>query len=90
MKMKFNWDDEAPLNNMLELPSMTIVVRSAFHENMKYYPKFLFNECLQKSWIIWRCYILIEVIFLKELMLIKDQKSASKECVYLSILLFLK
>ena len=52
MKMKFNWDDEAPLNNMLELPSMTIVVRSAFHENMKYYPKILFNECLQKLWII--------------------------------------
>ena len=52
MKMKFNWDDEAPLNNMLERPSMIIVVRAAFHENIKYYPKFLFNECLRKSWII--------------------------------------
>ena len=37
MKIKFNSDDELPLNKTIEIPSMVIVVRAAFHENNKYY-----------------------------------------------------
>ena len=33
MKIKFNLDDELPLNKTIELPNMIIVLRSAFHEN---------------------------------------------------------
>ena len=36
--IKFNSDDELPLNKTIEIPSMTIVVRAIFLENDKYYP----------------------------------------------------
>ena len=36
--IKFNSEDELPLNKTIEIPSMIIVVRAAFHENNKYYP----------------------------------------------------
>ena len=44
MKTKFNSDDELPL--MIEIPTMTIVTRAAFHENNKYYPQVLLDEYL--------------------------------------------
>ena len=48
MKIKFNSDDELPLNKMIEIPSMIIVVRAVFHENNKYYPQVFLDECLNK------------------------------------------
>ena len=43
MKIKFNSDYELPPNKVIEIPSMIIVIRAAFHENGKYYPQvFLF------------------------------------------------
>ena len=38
MKIKFNLDNELPLNKKIEIPTMTIVVRAVFHENNKYCP----------------------------------------------------
>ena len=35
IKIKFNSDDELPLNKMIEIPTMTIVFRAIFHENNK-------------------------------------------------------
>ena len=37
MKIKFNSDDELPLNKNIEIPTMTVAVRASFHENDKYY-----------------------------------------------------
>ena len=51
---------------------MTIVARAVFHENNKYYPQGFIDECLYKLQIIQKCYIMIELRFLKELMLIKQ------------------
>ena len=48
MKIKFNSDDELPLNKTIEIPSMVIVVRAIFYENNKYYPKVFLDECLYK------------------------------------------
>ena len=48
MKIKFNLDDELPLNKTIEVPSMIIVVRVVFHENNKYYPQVFLDECLYK------------------------------------------
>ena len=48
MKIKFNSDDELPLNKTIEIPTMTIVVRAVFHENNKYYPQVFLDECLYK------------------------------------------
>ena len=41
VQIKFNSNDELPLNKMIEIPSMIIVIRAVFHENNKYYPQFL-------------------------------------------------
>ena len=46
MKIKFNLDDELPLNKMIEIRSMIVVIRAVFHENDKYYPQVFLNECL--------------------------------------------
>ena len=46
MKIKFNSDDELPLNKTIEIPSMKIVVRVTFYEYNKYYPQVFLEECL--------------------------------------------
>ena len=46
--MKFNSDEELPLNKTIKIPNMTIVVRAVFHENNKYYPQVFLDECLYK------------------------------------------
>ena len=48
MKIKFNSDDELPLNKTMEIPTMTIVVRAVFHENNKYYLQVFLDEFLYK------------------------------------------
>ena len=35
----FDSDDDLPLNKQLKFPTMTIVVRSVFEEDDKYYPQ---------------------------------------------------
>ena len=50
MKIKFTSDEKLPLNKKMEIRSMVIVVRAGFHENNRYYPQFLSDECLYKLW----------------------------------------
>ena len=38
MKTKSNSDDNLPLNKMLKLHNLTVIVRSVFEEDGKYYP----------------------------------------------------
>ena len=38
MKIKFNSDDNLPLNKKLKLHNMTIAIRSIFEEHGKFYP----------------------------------------------------
>ena len=46
MKIKFNSDDNLPLNKQLEFLSVTIIVRSVFEEYGKYYPQVFLDKCL--------------------------------------------
>ena len=46
MKIKFNSDDDFPLDKPLTFINSTIVVRSVFQENDKYYPQIFLDECL--------------------------------------------
>ena len=46
MKVKFNLDDNLPLNNMLKLHKLAVIVRSFFEEDCKYYPQVFLDECL--------------------------------------------
>ena len=43
MKIKFNLDDDLPLNKTIEIDHVKIVVRAVFHENNKYYPQVFLN-----------------------------------------------
>ena len=46
MKIKFNSDDNLPLNKTLKLHNITVIIRSVFEEDDKYYPKVFLDECL--------------------------------------------
>ena len=45
-KLNFDADDNLPLNKQLKLPTITIVVRSVFEEDGKYYPQLYLHERL--------------------------------------------
>ena len=49
MKTKFNSDDDLPLNEILKLHNLTIIVRSVFEEDGKYYLQVFLDECLYES-----------------------------------------
>ena len=44
MKIKFNSDDELPLNEPLKFHAMTIIIRSVFEEDSKLYPQFFLDD----------------------------------------------
>ena len=44
MKIKFDSDDNLPLNKTIEIPIVAIVVRAVFYENNKYYPQLFLDE----------------------------------------------
>ena len=46
MEIKFDSDDDLPLNKQLKFPTMTVVVRSVFEEDGKLYPGIYLDECL--------------------------------------------
>ena len=48
MKIKFNSDDNLPLNKMLKLHMLTVIVRSVFEEDDKYYPRAFLDEFFYK------------------------------------------
>ena len=46
MKIKFYADDNLPLNKPLKLPMLTIIVRSVFEEEGKFYAQVYLDGCL--------------------------------------------
>ena len=46
MKIKFNSDDDLPLNKKLKLHNITVILRSVFEEDGKYYLQVSLDECL--------------------------------------------
>ena len=46
MKIKFNSDDELPLNKPLKFHAMTIIIRSVFEEDGKLYPQLFLDDTL--------------------------------------------
>ena len=46
MKFKFSSDDNLPLNKILKLHNLTIIIRSVFQEDNKYYPQVFLDERL--------------------------------------------
>ena len=46
MKIKFNSDDDLPLNKSLKFHNMTIIIRSVFEEDGKPYPQVFLDDTL--------------------------------------------
>ena len=46
MKIKFNSDDDLPLNKQLKFHNMAITIRSVFEENGKLYPQVFLDNTL--------------------------------------------
>ena len=45
-RIKFNSDDDLPLNKIMKLHMLTVIVSSVFEEDGKYYPQVFLDECL--------------------------------------------
>ena len=55
MKIKFNSDDNLPLdklNKIVKLNNLTVIVRSASEEDGKYYPQVCLDECLYELYML--------------------------------------
>ena len=48
MKIKFNSDDNIPLNKIIYLPTITITIRGITKKDHKYYPQVFLEDCLYK------------------------------------------
>ena len=46
MKIRFESNDDLPLNKPIKLRLLTIIIRSAFSENDKFYPQLFLVEAL--------------------------------------------
>ena len=46
MKIKFNTDDNIPVNKITYFPTATIIIRSVTQRDGKYYPQLFLDECL--------------------------------------------
>ena len=44
MKIKFNSDDDIPLNKKLYLPTIAVILRNIFEKYGKYYPQIFLDE----------------------------------------------
>ena len=48
LKIRFELDDNLPLNKTLRSHMLSVIVRSSFEEDIKYYPETFLDECLDE------------------------------------------
>ena len=48
MKIKFDSDDDLPLNKTLKFRILTIIIRNIFEKDGKYYPQIFLDDSLHK------------------------------------------
>ena len=46
IKIKFDYDDNLPLNKILKFRILTIIIRNIFEKDGKYYPQIFLDDCL--------------------------------------------
>ena len=66
MKIKFNSDDDLPLNKLLKFHLRTIIIRCVFSEDGKLYWQRFLDDTLYE--FVWRCYSIKKLMLQKELM----------------------
>ena len=47
--IRFNTDDDLPLNKQLKFPTLTLIIRCIFEESVKLYRQIYLDECLYES-----------------------------------------
>ena len=45
MKIKFDSDDNLPLNKILKFCVLTIIIKNIFEKDGKYYPQIFLDDC---------------------------------------------
>ena len=45
MKIRFDSNDDFPLNRILSIPVLSLVIKSVFQKENKYYPQTYMQEC---------------------------------------------
>ena len=68
-KIKFESDDDLPMNKPVKLYLLTIIIRSVFSEDGKFYPQLLLDDALYD---VWKCNTK-KLLMMKELTTIKIQ-----------------
>ena len=48
MKIKFDSDDDLPLNGVLKFHILTIIIRNVFEKDGKYYPQIFLDDNLHE------------------------------------------
>ena len=81
IKIKLNFDDDLPLNKPLKFHAMTIIIRSVFKEDGKLYPQIFLDDSFYEC--TYKCQNMIELIFQKELMLIKQVRQ--KNVIFVTV-----
>ena len=46
MKIEFSSDDDVPLNKVVNVWTVTVIIRCVFEKNGKHYPQVYLDECL--------------------------------------------
>ena len=71
---ELNTDDDLPLNKQLKFRTLSIIITFLFLEGAKLYPQIYFNECSYELCLyeLQKCCNTIELMFQKELTLIKQ------------------
>ena len=82
-RIGLNTDDDLHLNKPPKFPTLTIIIRCIFQEGEKLYPQICLGECLYE---LQKCCSTIELMFQKELPLIKQVNQKSVCFVVIGIL----
>ena len=64
MKMKFESNDNLPTDNIINMHQVTIIIRSVFAQNGKFYPQLFLDDALYE---LQKCYGIKKLIFQKKL-----------------------
>ena len=61
VKIKFNSDDDLPLNKILKFRLMAIIIRCVFSEDGKFYPQLRLDDTLYE--LVQKCYSIKKLMF---------------------------
>ena len=68
MKIKFESNDNLPTDNIVNMHQVTIIIRSVFAQDGKFYPQLFLDDALYE---LEKCYDIKKSMFQKELIEIK-------------------